>query len=134
MKKATINKIHITFIVLMFSTFFIVVFLKDKKGGERWLNTEIHGTVTDIAVKQKDKYTFFKLDSTWFWIGSRNPIFEEICYLDYTFIKRKGEEEIWLKNKINPNDSVSYWVHGAGKIEKKNEIYWIERERIIWSK
>ena len=44
------------------------MFFMSKKGSERWLNKEIHGQINDIAVIQKDKFTFFKLDTTWYWV------------------------------------------------------------------
>lgn len=85
-----------------------------------------------MAIKKNDKGTFFKLDSTWIWLGTSDPIFEKKCFLDYYLRKYKGEEIIWLKKELNSNDSTSFWVSRADTVSNKTDIYWIKREKLNW--
>lgn len=49
-------------------------------------------------------------------------------------MKRKGENVIWLKKEKKSTDSISYNVYGSGIVKKRSEIYWIEKEKIVWDR
>lgn len=128
------QKIYLVFIPIFLLTFHLIFFFTSRKAEKIWLDKTIQGKINDIAIKRNDKYTFLKLDSTWYWFGTLDPIFVRNCFIGYILIKRKGEDVIWLKQDSVSKDSISVWVRSADIITKKNEIYLIERERLSWDK
>ncbi len=128
--KSKAPKTWFIFAVLVFSLFILNAIFKNKRARDKWRETEMAGIITDMAVRKNDKCIYIKLDSTWIWVGSQNPIFEKNSYLNYYFKKNKGEERFWLKKGINTMDSISFWANGADTVSNKNDIYWIEKERL----
>lgn len=128
-KKTNSQRKWFIFVVIAFLLFILLLFYRNQKAQNKWILSEMSGKITDVAIKKNDKYTFFKLDNTWIWVGTRNPAFEKKCYLGYYFVKYKGEEIIWLKEGLNSNDSISFMVNGADTVTSKTEICWIEKER-----
>ena len=134
-KKDRKTKIHIyhLFLIILLIFFFLSMFFLNKNRTKKWTDKEIEGVITNVAIKNNDKYTYLMLDTIWYRFGTRNPDFKNNCYINHILIKRKGENLIWIINNKS-NTSISYSVHGGSSIEKNNDIYWIEKEKIIWDK
>lgn len=131
-KRVNVRFYHF-FLFALFLLFFISMFLLNKNGSNEWQDSEIEGIIVEVSVNKNDKYTCFMLDSVWYRFGTRNPDFENICYIDFYLKKSKGESCFWIVDKSS-KDSISYSVHSGSVVDKESDIYWIEKTKIVWDR